>query len=156
MRHLRLVFIISIGVLALPLHRAVAQSTSEWLSSAPASDCDSKTEHGFFGRLAGAYADHLRITGTESGPDLAYRGASAPVSSPPFPFSTWPIGGTVSIGSPDTSGGPLMDAIYCGPYGQLIKDSRIKVYGWFDPGANFSTSNHSRFSFKQGVGGNNP
>ena len=71
------------------------------------------------------------------------RGLPAPLDSPPFPSSEWPLGGSQVIGAPDTSVGPLMKWIYDGPYGQMWKDSRIKVYGWAEFGANLSSSSQS-------------
>ncbi len=62
------------------------------------------------------------------------------MNGPPFPFSTWPIGGTVSIGQPWTQAGPLMTAIWSGPHGEAWKKSKIQIYGWLNVGANFSTS----------------
>lgn len=49
----------------------------------------------------------------------------------------------------------LMDALYCGSGGQKLKDSRFTVYGWWEPGANLSTS-HTRFNYVSGGGGNYP
>jgi hypothetical protein len=61
-------------------------------------------------------------------------------NTPPFPFA-YHIG--PNIGVNDTSVYPLMEAIYAGPNGQAWKDSRIKIYGWFDPSVNISTSKYS-------------
>jgi hypothetical protein len=46
-----------------------------------------------------------------------------------------------------------MNTIWCGPYGKLIKDSRVEVFGWLNPGANASTSN-SEFRIGHPSGGN--
>jgi hypothetical protein len=69
-----------------------------------------------------------------------YRGDPAPVSGPPFPFSTWPIGGTVTIGQPWTQAAPLMTALWSGPNGEWWKQNKIQIYGWFNVGGNLSTS----------------
>ena len=122
--------------------------------SGPAADCGPKAEQGFVDRFVGAYADHLNVTGEESGPEPAHRDAPLPpLSSPPFPTATWTPGGSPPIGYEGMVTGPLMDAIYCGRNGQAIKDSRITVYGWIDPGFNLSTS-HNKYSISQGLGGN--
>jgi len=70
-------------------------------------------------------------------------GLPAPLDSPPFPTADWPLGGSQLIGVPDTAVGPLMKWIYDGPDGQAWKDSRIKLYGWAEIGANVSTSSQS-------------
>jgi opacity protein-like surface antigen len=67
----------------------------------------------------------------------------APLDSPPFPSAEWPLGGSQLIGVPDTAVGPLMKGLYDGPNGQAWKDSRIKLYGWAEIGANASTSTKS-------------
>ena len=71
------------------------------------------------------------------------RGLPAPLDSPPFPGSDWPLGGSQLIGVPDTAVGPLMKAIYATPDGQAWKDSRVKVYGWTELSANASGSSTS-------------
>ena len=71
------------------------------------------------------------------------RGLPAPLDSPPFPGSDWPLGGSQLIGVPDTAVGPLMKAIYATPDGQAWKDSRVKVYGWTELSANASSSSTS-------------
>src|SRR6516164_5906032 len=79
---------------------------------------------GFFHRLIKAYSDDWLGKGPES-PEPARRGYPAPLSSPPFPFSDWPYGGSPVIGAADTAGGPLMMAIYGGKDGQWWENSRI-------------------------------
>jgi opacity protein-like surface antigen len=70
-------------------------------------------------------------------------GLATPLDSPPFPSGDWPLGGSQLIGVPDTSVGPLMKWLYDGPNGQAWKDSRIKIYGWGEIGANGATSSQS-------------
>jgi hypothetical protein len=72
-------------------------------------------------------------------------GLPAPLDSPPFPSGEWPLGGSQVIGVPDTAVGPLMKWLFDGPNGQVWKDSRIKLDGWAEIGANVSTSSHSLF-----------
>jgi hypothetical protein len=72
------------------------------------------------------------------------RGLPAPYDSPPYPTAEWQLGGSPIIG--DTGAvapGPLMQALYDGPYGQAIKNSRIQFYGWEDVSANASTSHNT-------------
>jgi opacity protein-like surface antigen len=81
--------------------------------------------------------------GKMSEPEPKRTGLPAPLDSPPFPSGDWPLGGSQLIGVPDTAVGPLMKALYDGPNGQAWKDSRIKIYGWGEMGANGSNSNVS-------------
>ncbi|HMD43468.1 MAG TPA: outer membrane beta-barrel protein [Candidatus Acidoferrum sp.] len=98
-----------------------------------------KDSGGFFSRFGKAYWKDW--TGTASvEADQPRRGYPAPISSPPFPFSDWPYGGSPVIGAPDTAGGPLMTAIYGGKHGEWWESSRVKIYGWVNSGFNFSTS----------------
>jgi hypothetical protein len=95
----------------------------------------------FFHRLFKAYADDWKPAAAgASAPAPAFRGDPGPVNGPPFPFSMWPIGGTVWIGLPWTQAGPLMTALWEGPHGDAWKKSKIQIYGWLNVGANFSTS----------------
>jgi hypothetical protein len=36
-----------------------------------------------------------------------------------------------------------MEALEKGPYGDVLKENRIKMYGWIDPSITFGTSRHS-------------
>ncbi|MGC2772853.1 MAG: hypothetical protein WA232_14225, partial [Candidatus Sulfotelmatobacter sp.] len=70
---------------------------------------NTSTERGsFLRRLLKAYSDDWwpPAAANPTVPAPAFRGDPAPVNGPPFPFSTWPIGGTVSIGQPWTQAGP--------------------------------------------------
>jgi hypothetical protein len=145
--------------------------------SGPADGCaPSLINEGFFSRFSDTYKDMLlnywkdptnypayqRNAGTPvpvaSDQPPAYRGAPPPLDEPPFAYSTFPIGATQTIGyqGPYNSSyaTPLMNTIYCGPYGRIIKDSRIQVFGWLNPGFNASTSN-SEFRIGHGTGGQN-
>jgi hypothetical protein len=101
--------------------------------------------HGFWTRLAKAYADdwHDRTPG---GPDPGYRGYPAPESDPPYPFTVWPYGGSPVLGQPNQTPPPLMQALYSGPNGDWWKASNIQIYGWTDTGFNVSTSDRGRFA----------
>jgi hypothetical protein len=94
---------------------------------------------GFWSRLVKAYADDWH-PGPDTGPAPKYRGYPMPVSSPPFPFSVWPIGGTVWIGYPNATAYPLTTALQTGPHGDWWKKVNIQIYGWADLGMNLSTS----------------
>ena len=96
----------------------------------------------FMKRLGKAYWDDWHPSPTAaSGPAPAFRGYAAPESNPPYPFSSWPMGGTVNIGQPFSFSNPLMIALYDGPNGDWWKKSKIGLFGWANAGMNFSTSN---------------
>ena len=99
----------------------------------------------FFHRFAKAYADDWKAS-SAVGPEPKYRGYPAPVSAPPFPFSIWPYGGSVTIGYPFTQAGPLMTAIWSGSHGDWWKKSGIQFYGWLNGGFNSSTSKQGGYS----------
>jgi hypothetical protein len=66
----------------------------------------------------------------------------APASTPPYPFTEWPYGGTTSLGvtRPSSIDSPLMAALGNTSVGSWMNDNHIQVYGWVDPGGNLSTS----------------
>jgi Putative beta-barrel porin-2, OmpL-like. bbp2 len=75
-----------------------------------------------------------------------------PMTSPPMPFTDWPIGATQVIGgaTPNSVDSPLMTALIGGtPLGKPLEDAHVQVYGWIDVGGNISTADH-------GFGGNAP
>jgi hypothetical protein len=94
-------------------------------------------------RLLRAYADEFRPKDepAEESP-TPRRALPAPLQSPPMPNAEWQ--GYPLIGVPPSdSVYPLMKAIYGGPYGDAIKDSRIKAYGWINASGNWSTAKNS-------------
>jgi hypothetical protein len=96
----------------------------------------------FTKRFLKAYWDDWHPSPTAaSSPAPAFRGYPAPESTPPYPFTVWPIGGTVNIGQPFSFSTPLMTAIYGGKNGEWWQKSKIGIYGWANAGMNFSTSN---------------
>jgi len=117
-------------------------SPASQASSGPESTLPSpapQNQGGFFRRFARAYRDDWKGA-NDNGPTPARRGWPAPVDGPPFPFSDWPYGGSVTIGAPWTQSGPLMQAIWSGKHGDAWKKSGIQIYGWLNFGGNFSTS----------------
>jgi hypothetical protein len=90
---------------------------------------------GFFARLTHYYRQDWWGTPASS-PAPPRRGMPSPLESPPFPNADWSYGGSPVIGEPDTNSYPLMTAINGA-------NGRTKLYGWFDPTLNFSTSTHS-------------
>jgi hypothetical protein len=99
---------------------------------------------GFLKRLSQAYAKDWQGT-AGSGPEPPRRALPSPLSSPPFPNSDWPYGGSPEIGAPDTNVPPLMEALYGGPNGKAWEQSKVKVYGWLEGSLNLSTSHDSNY-----------
>jgi hypothetical protein len=160
-------YLLAIGVL-------VSASSAALADSGPVDGCVKDSENaGFWTRLSQSYQKHL-FSGNQTAasdpappaPDLnapfdaeaaGYRQdlPPPPVSSPPWPYSTWNVGGTSAVGYENKYSSALMDAIYCGPNGKAWKDSRFVIYGWVEPGGNISTSNLG-FNKLSGTGGNFP
>ncbi|HEX4613371.1 MAG TPA: outer membrane beta-barrel protein, partial [Urbifossiella sp.] len=74
----------------------------------------------------------------EPGPN---RDSPAVFSQPPFALSQH-LGPAIGA-APDTTAYPLMQALYGGPFGDQLKQSRIRAYGWVDAGMNYSSSRQS-------------
>ena len=62
----------------------------------------------------------------------------APFASPPFPTAEYQGFPLIGVPPSDTVY-PLMGAIYGGPWGEEIKESRVKLYGWVNASGNWST-----------------
>jgi hypothetical protein len=69
-----------------------------------------------------------------------------PESIPPMAYSEFPTGALTSIGvsRPNGTDSPLMAAIANTGFGKWLADSNTQIYGWVNPGFNFST-NKSKF-----------
>ena len=65
-----------------------------------------------------------------------------PQTTPPMPFTEWPHGGITPIGVtlPNSVDAPLMTAIANTKVGQWLSDNHLQIYGWVDPGINFTTN----------------
>jgi hypothetical protein len=103
----------------------------------------SETPSNFFRRLAEAYEKDWHGEST-AGSSPERRLPPAPLDSPPFPNSDWPYGGSPVIGAPDTNTYPLMQAING-------NTTRTKLYGWIEPGFNFTTSKHTVFPMSYNI-----
>jgi hypothetical protein len=104
---------------------------------------------GFLASLVRAYVKEFRKTDDDNGDDApppARRAFPEPWSAPPFPgheYQGYPL-----IGVPkSTDTFPLMQAIYDSTsgtdFGEAIKESGIKIYGWATGSGNFSTAKNS-------------
>ncbi|MGA2707575.1 MAG: outer membrane beta-barrel protein [Steroidobacteraceae bacterium] len=151
------------GVLMLASARSLADAAAapgaaETDPDAPAEGCAKDSENeGFFSRLEDSYKSHLAWDGSDANapPTIVVGGGEVPESNPPFPYATWNVGGSETLGVENMYYNALMDALYCGKGGQKLKDSRFTIYGWAEPGFNLSTS-HTRFNYATGTGGNYP
>ena len=78
------------------------------------------------------------------------RALPSPLDSPPFPSSDWVV---PVIGAPDsTPDYPLQKALF----GDRLKKSRIKVYGWLDAGIVLSNSKNSLSPYSYNILPNRP
>src|SRR6202167_3354957 len=107
-------------------------------------------DHEFFWILFNAYADEWNRM-PPSDPDAPpTRRPEAevppvPMTSPPMPFTDWPIGATQIIGgaTPNSVDSPLMDALIGGtPVGKPLEDAHVQIYGWIDGGREVSSATH--------------
>jgi hypothetical protein len=89
----------------------------------------------FFHRLGRAYVADWAGNGPGTQvPQQPRRGTEAPLFSPPYPATDWPVGGTPVIGVPDGQTYPLMQAING-------NKGANKIYGYLEIGGNLSTNN---------------
>src|ERR1700760_235818 len=113
-----------------------AQTDGPSSSSVP--DAPSASQLNFAQRWAQYYSDDWSGKNVSTAAPPEKRGLPAPLDSPPFPNSDWSYGGSPDIGAPDGNVYPLMSALNGAK-------SRTKVYGWIEPGLNFSTSSKNNF-----------
>ncbi len=72
------------------------------------------------------------------------RGLPTAIDSPPFPSGDWTGASDPLIGTRDTMPlQPLEKFLKGSGPGDFLTRNRIRIYGWFDLGANISTSHHS-------------
>ncbi len=62
-------------------------------------------------------------------PDPPQRAPPSPWDSPPFPMSEYQGYPLIGV-PPGTIVDPFMKAIYRGPWGEQVKDSRVELHGW--------------------------
>jgi hypothetical protein len=80
-------------------------------------------------------------SGDDSGSSTR-RALPPPFPSPPFPTGEWQGFPLIGIPPSDTVY-PLMKAVYGSPWGDAIKETRIKAYGWVNGSGNWSTADVS-------------
>lgn len=107
---------------------------------APCRDCG-QVRRSFLGQFFDAYIQGFKGAGMtdESVPEPMRRLPPAPFSSPPFPMSEH-IGPAIGTSDPTPNNMPLMKALSDNDIGQVLRKSRVNVYGWIVPSFNASTS----------------
>jgi hypothetical protein len=132
---------LAMGLLSCACSGQESQQSAAGGTSIQCPGCDSSGEdpqqnsgESFFQRLFDAYKRDWRGTATST-TEPPRRIPPAPLDSPPFPNSDWPYGGSPLIGAPDSNTYPLMEALNG-------NSTRTKIYGWIEPGFNFTTSKH--------------
>ncbi len=112
-------------------------SSSQTPAPAPVAATPPALDQSFMHRLGRAYvADWAGTSPGTAVPQANRRGTPAPIFSPPYPATDWPIGGTPVIGVPDGQSYPLMQAIDG-------NKGINKIYGYIEVGGNASTNNKS-------------
>src|SRR5271165_1619585 len=87
----------------------------------PAEGCAKGSQDaGFYSRLKDSYKSHLAWDGPDPNapPTKIVGGAEIPMSNPPWPYSSWNIGGSEAIGVENMYYSAFIDALYCGAGGQ--------------------------------------
>ncbi len=132
---MKFVYALSFALSVALLNQSPAQSTADTPTAASSQPASSSSPR-FFTRFGEAYKSDWAPAPVDGPQPTApeRRGYPAPLDSPPFPSSDWSVGGTPTIGAPDSQTYPLMQAIN-------ENKGRIKVYGWLNGGFNVSTSN---------------
>lgn len=101
---------------------------------------------GFLRNFLKAYKDEFfpskNSESAEETPPAPRRALPAPLKSPPMPTAEWQGFPLVGV-PPSDSVYPLMKGIYATPWGDAVKDSRIKLYGWINASGNWSTARDS-------------
>jgi len=135
-------YLLAIAVLLTFSMPLAAQSDAGNQETSPDSSAiEPSASEGFLGRFIQAYRQDWN--GTGDGSESPRRIPPPPLTSPPFPSADWNYGGSSVIGASGLTSYPLMLALYDGPEGAEWKASRVQMYGWVNPGFNFSTSKHS-------------
>jgi hypothetical protein len=122
----------------MPLMKSIAPAAAE-AKPAPAG--------GFLHRFIQAYVDDWHPSAAaQNAPAPAFRGYPPVTDNPPYPFTVWPMGGTVNIGQPNQSPYPLTTALLGGSHGDFWKESGIQLYGWINVGMNISSSKNGPYA----------
>jgi hypothetical protein len=114
-------------------------------------DCE-QVQKTIVGRFFDVYIQGVKGTGTSEGvvPEPVRRLPPAPFSSPPFPMSEH-IGPAIGTPDPTPNNMPLMKALSDTDIGQVLRKSRVNVYGWIVPSFNASTSRNTNIPLTYAV-----
>jgi Putative beta-barrel porin-2, OmpL-like. bbp2 len=108
---------------------------------------DSYLGTGFLERLINYYRlewDHEKPPTDPDAPESRRKyWPDAPTTTPPYPFTEWPYGGTTLLGvtRPNSVDSPLMAALANTDFGHWLQADHIQIYGWIDGGGNISSNN---------------
>jgi hypothetical protein len=123
--------------------------------SAPTAACDPYKDYscldknlgtGFWERMSNYYSLEMGQAAAPADPKApASRRDDFPPAAqtiPPMPFSEWPYGGTIALGSslPGAADSPLMVGLANTSFGKWMSNNNIQTYGWIDVGYNVSTN----------------
>ena len=75
-------------------------------------------------------------------PPLPRRAPPSPWDSPPFPMSEYQGYPLIGV-PPGTIVDPFMRAVYSGPWGEQVKNSRIEMHGWITTAGVWGNAKHS-------------
>src|SRR5215471_15367366 len=131
---------------AVPVAATSNDATVAWQPAPYPADWDKRIGDDFWTRLINYYALEWGHDGPPPDPTApAGRRAGwppAPQSTPPYPFTEWPYGGSTSIGvtRPNSVDSPLMVALGNTQLGKAMNDAHVQVYGWINGGFNISSN----------------
>src|SRR5258708_28092812 len=101
---------------------------------------------GFLERLINYYRlewGHEKAPTDPDAPPARRAGWSdAPTTTPPYPFTEWPYGGTTPIGvtRPASVDSPLMVALASTGLGQVLEAGNMQIYGWINSGVDIRSN----------------
>jgi len=132
-------------------------NTANAQDASQSSQCDPYKNYSCLDNYLGSgifdrFANYYKLEWGESAPPADPNAPSAerdgwpatPESTPPMAYSEFPTGALTSIGvsRPNGADSPLMVAIANTEFGKWLTDNNTQIYGWINPGFNFSTNNN--------------
>jgi len=131
----------------LPLAAALCLTATAGWAQTPSPATSAAQDSSFVGRFFDAYKDGLfPPPGGEAEPaptpSVCLQG---PLDSPPFPSTNFSFGGNPGMCQDGTADrGPLMKALAPTTVGKWLDENKISLYGWVEPGGNWSTSHYGK------------
>ena len=111
----------------------------------PAQGCKPGSENeGLYARLKDSYQEHLAWNGGDPNapPAMIVGGGEIPESNPPWPSSTWNIGGSETIGVDNMLLQRADGRAVLRKRGTELKESRFTIDGWIEPGGDVTLRIH--------------